>query len=132
MNNNIDSKTKMVCQVCGKIGHSALKCGYRFGHSYQAEDKRVTGSAVTVLAYNVDTNWYTDTGATNHITNDLDCLTTRERYTRKDQVHAANGAGMIISHIGNSMINTPYRNLHLKDVLHIPTTTKKSSICSSV
>ena len=38
-----------------------------------------------------------DTGATDHLTNDLDRLTTHERYSGKDQVHVANGAGLKIS-----------------------------------
>jgi hypothetical protein len=35
-------------------------------------------------AYNVDTDWYTDTGATDHITSDLNKLTMREKYHRND------------------------------------------------
>ena len=31
--------------------------------------------------YGVDTNWYLDSGATNHITGDLEKLTIRDRYT---------------------------------------------------
>lgn len=33
-----------------------------------------------------DNNWYLDVGATDHLTNDLDHMTTRERYGGKDQV----------------------------------------------
>lgn len=37
-------------------------------------------------SYGIDMNWYTDMGATNHNTNDLDCLTVREKYAGRDQV----------------------------------------------
>ena len=74
--------------------------------------------------YGVDTNWYMDSGATDHITSDLEKLTVRERYTGGDQIHTANGSGMSIDHIGYATISTPDRNLHIKDVLHVPEATK--------
>ncbi|KAL6650072.1 hypothetical protein ACP70R_014296 [Stipagrostis hirtigluma subsp. patula] len=43
-------------------------------------------------AYNVDTNWYADSGATDHLTSDLDRLNVQERYTGKDNVQVANGS----------------------------------------
>lgn len=43
--------------------------------------------------YDVDTNWYMDNGATDHITSDLEKLTVRERYTGGEQIHTANGSG---------------------------------------
>jgi hypothetical protein len=41
--------------------------------------------------YNVDAAWYSDTGATNHITSELDKLTMHEKYTGQEQIHVANG-----------------------------------------
>jgi hypothetical protein len=58
-------------------------------------------------SHTVDNNWYTDTGATNHITGELEKLAVREKYNGADQVHTANGAGMDIRHIGQSTIRTP-------------------------
>ena len=45
-------------------------------------------------SYKIDPNWYNDTGATNHITSDLDRLTVRERYNGGEQVQVDNGAGL--------------------------------------
>jgi hypothetical protein len=42
-------------------------------------------------AYGVDTNWYTDTGATDHITGNLEKLMIRDKYRGKDKIHTANG-----------------------------------------
>jgi hypothetical protein len=75
-------------------------------------------------SYNIDTNWYTDTGTTDHITGELEKLVVRDKYNGVDQVHTANGSGMHISHIGQSTIHTPTRDLHLKDILHVPSTKK--------
>ncbi|WVZ95434.1 LOW QUALITY PROTEIN: hypothetical protein U9M48_041200 [Paspalum notatum var. saurae] len=75
-------------------------------------------------AYNIDNNWYTDSGATDHITGDLEKLAFRDKYNGGDHIHAANGSGMTISHVGKSNIYTPSRNLQLNNILHIPQTTK--------
>jgi hypothetical protein len=75
-------------------------------------------------SYTVDNNWYTDTGATDHITGELEKLAVREKYNGGDQVHTANGAGMSIRHIGHSTIRTPDKNLELRNILHVPSTTK--------
>jgi hypothetical protein len=53
------------------------------------------------MSFGVDTNWYMDSGARDHITRELDKLTIRDKYHGGDRVHAANGAGMKISHIGH-------------------------------
>jgi hypothetical protein len=65
-----------------------------------------------------------DTGATDHITSELDRLHTYEKYNGNDQVHAANGAGMNIDHVGNSIVQSYDQNLHLKNILHVPDASK--------
>ena len=52
------------------------------------------------VAYGVDTNWYLDTSATDHITGNLERMMVRDKYCGKDKVHTASGEGMRISHIG--------------------------------
>jgi hypothetical protein len=66
-----------------------------------------------------------DTGATDHLTSDLDRLSVPERYHGKDQVQVANGAGLPISHIGHSIISGSNRPLVLKNVLHVPRISKQ-------
>jgi hypothetical protein len=70
--NGDSSRGKIPCQVCGKTGHEALRCYKRFDASYISEDKQANAE---VTSYNVDTDWYIDTGATDHITLKLDKLT---------------------------------------------------------
>lgn len=90
---------KIECQVCGRTGHDALRCWYRFDHSYQADDTKVAAAAAS-NSYAVDPNWCFDSGATDHLTNNLERLTTRDRYHGGDQVQVANGSGS--NHEGNS------------------------------
>jgi histone deacetylase 1/2 len=72
----------------------------------------------------VDPSWYADTGATDHLTNELDKLHMKEQYHGKDHVHTANGAGMRITHIGHSTLPTSSHPLYLKNILHVPSVTR--------
>jgi histone deacetylase 1/2 len=72
-----------------------------------------------------DPAWYADSGATHHITHELDKLTSREPYHGTDQVHTANGSGMRIHNIGHAILPTPSsRSLALNRVLHVPKATR--------
>jgi hypothetical protein len=79
---------------------------------------------VATTGYNVDTEWYTDTGATDHITSELFKLTIREKYGGSDLVHTASSSGMPISHIGHTTIHSHDRDLIIKDILHVPDASK--------
>jgi hypothetical protein len=105
------------CQVCRKLGHTALRCWKRFNKNYNGPDKVVNAVSTS---YNLDPVWYVDSAATDHITSDLDKLTMRENYGDNDQVHAANGSGMTIKHVGHSAVSTPHHRILLNNVLHVP------------
>lgn len=64
--------------------------------------------------------WYTDTGATDHITSNVNNLTLRFDYHWSDRVSFGNGAGLRISHTGSSSISTPTARFHLSNILHVP------------
>ena len=110
----------MICQICKKYGHPASKCWWRYGDDDHDNDTNEKGANA---AYGVDTNWYPDSGATDHITDNLDKMI-RDKYRGRDKVHIANGEGMQISHIFHSCIKTPNRDIHLQNILHVPSTTK--------
>jgi hypothetical protein len=79
--------------VCFKGGHTTLECWYKFDESYTPATK--TASAA-MNNYCVDSNWYTDTGATDHITGELNKLAVHDVYNGVDQIKTASGAGMTI------------------------------------
>jgi hypothetical protein len=126
--NSSGKKEKIPCQVCDKVGHLALDCWHRFDETYTFDNK---SASTTVNNYGVDTNWYSDSATTDHITRELDKLTTKDKYKENDQILAANGTCMDICNIGHVVINTPSRTLHLNNVLHLPNASKKSNICPS-
>jgi hypothetical protein len=55
------------CQLCGKTNHVVFKCYKLFDPHYTGEEKSVN----FVNSYGVDSNWYVDSGATNHVTGEL-------------------------------------------------------------
>jgi histone deacetylase 1/2 len=111
---------KPTCQVCGKIGHTTLNCWKRFQKNYRGLERSVGAAIGNYGNYGVDTNWYTDSGATDHNTGELENLHVRDRYNGNEQIHTASGSGMNIHHIGHSVIHTPNHDLHLNNILHVP------------
>jgi hypothetical protein len=112
--------TRPECQICGKIGHFAKTCWYRYYEDSPPEQHNASLAASS----GADNNWYTDSGATDHITGDLNKLTMHDTYSGHDQIHAANDSGMDITHIGNTIISTSTRDLVLQNVMHAPSTHK--------
>jgi hypothetical protein len=101
--------------------HTAMECWHRFDESY-TQDQKFTNAATN--SYNIDTNWYMDLGATDHITDELEKLFVRNKYQGGDQIHMTSGADMYISDIGHATINTPHRPTKLKNILYVPRTSK--------
>nr|XP_040249416.1 protein no-on-transient A-like [Aegilops tauschii subsp. strangulata] len=64
-----------------------------YNNNRGAPSKRKKVAAAADTSYGVDTNWYVDSGATEHITNELEKVTVSEKYRGHDQVHNANGEG---------------------------------------
>jgi histone deacetylase 1/2 len=98
--------TDVYCQLCGKEGHTVVWCFKRFDATFTGPPQK-SASTATSSSYGVDTNWYMDSGATDHITNELEKLSFRDKYHDNDQIHAANGQGMEISHVGHSTLQSP-------------------------
>jgi hypothetical protein len=111
------------CHICKIHGHPASDCWWRYEDKDDSDDDsnhKDKHKGGHLASYGVDTNWYTDTGATNHITGELNKLSIQEKYDGRDRVHTANGTGMEISHIGYSVLHIPDSSLHLKNILHVP------------
>jgi hypothetical protein len=106
------------CQVYLKYGHTADRCWYRFDEDFVPEQRHTAAAATS--SYTVYTNWYADSGATDHITSELDKLAVRDKYNGGEKVLTVSSAGMKISRIGKSFIHTPIRNLQLCNILMFP------------
>jgi hypothetical protein len=114
---------RFTCQLCGNEGHTVLHCYKMFDTSFTGAPEHKSASSATTN-YGVNNNWYMDTGATDQIIGELDKLTIRDKYSGGDQFHTANGAGMMINHIGHSVLHTPSRDLVLKNIPHVSQASK--------
>jgi hypothetical protein len=111
--------------VYGKEGHIALRCHKHFDSSFHgASEQRSVSIATNSNSYSINTNSYTDTGATDHITEELEKLTVRDKYHSNDQVHTASDAGMRINQVGQSFVLTLNPNLVLDNILYVPKANK--------
>ena len=69
-------------------------------------------------------DWFSYTGANQHVTPDLATLTTLEPYLGNDNLHVGDGKGLPISHLSHTKIHTPHGSFTLSNVLYVPAITK--------
>jgi len=114
------SNPRPQCQVSGKLGHTAIKCHYRFDHAYQGTSPHMA-TYMTTSSPPHDINWYPDTGSINHLTNNFNNLSLQSNaYLGNDQIHVGDGAGLPIKHIGSTTLSTPTTSFVLNKLLHMP------------
>ncbi|KAK6164044.1 hypothetical protein DH2020_000908 [Rehmannia glutinosa] len=86
---NINNKPK--CQLCWKTGHVALKCYKRFDVNFTSPDYAFSGSGndssqahISVFGSStpVDPNWYFDSGASTHVTTEMDNLSFKSHFIK--------------------------------------------------
>ncbi|WVY94395.1 hypothetical protein V8G54_033483 [Vigna mungo] len=103
------------CQYCDRRGHTAKTC-YRL-HGYPT---RPEAHSVTAVTPN-ESAWLVDSGASHHVTKDMGSLSISNEYAGTDQLMAANGKGLPITHVGSTHISTNSHSLQLSNILHVPT-----------
>lgn len=130
------SKVKyVVCQLCGKLGHVALKCYKRFDVHFTISAPTDSSSPqafaidyVSQEGVGDDSTWYMDSSATNHVTNEFGNLTINTDYHGSKSVMVGNGNRLIISSIGSSSIplsvSDSRPSLLLNNILFIPAIAK--------
>lgn len=110
------------CQICTKVGHAAKECWYRY-------DDNPNGAPQVNIAQpsssSPSAEWFLDSGASTHITPDLNCLTDYHPYQGNSVVRIGNGHGLAISHTGSSYLDSQTKRLNLHGVLHVPHMTKR-------
>lgn len=81
-----------------------------------------------------DSNWYFDSGASNHVTADASSLPFPFEFQGRDKLIVGNGCGLPISPIGSTVLNSTSSNhtLLLKDVLVVLDITKNFQVLLSL
>ncbi|WVZ15147.1 hypothetical protein V8G54_012713 [Vigna mungo] len=75
----------------------------------------------TTTADTSQNNFLVDSGATHHVTNDLDNLALHHPYTGPDSLFMGNGSGLNITHYGTLLLN----DLSLSNTLCVPSMQQK-------
>ncbi|KAI0495511.1 hypothetical protein KFK09_021812 [Dendrobium nobile] len=100
-----NSSSGIICQICSKTGHSAIKCWYRNDPSYNEES--VKTALITPSDTCNTTDWFLDSGASNHLTSDPSNLQSGRPYTGNQQITIGNGYQLPIQHTGKGILPTP-------------------------
>ena len=74
----------ITCQICGIHGHPAKAYWWRYEEDNNDRGGDRGDKGAHVASYGVDTNWYPDMGATDHITGELNKLSTHGKYNGHD------------------------------------------------
>ena len=128
------------CQLCYKTGHKRFDCRERFNRHFkpppQPEQQNQQGSwqsshnnnnihpqahtANTQYQDSVNTNWYPDSGASHHVTADINNIQQSTPYTGPDQLYIGNGRGFQILSTSSITIHKNSHSLKLNNILHVP------------
>jgi hypothetical protein len=115
---DLASPSRPICQLCEKIGHIAPRCYQRPNPTLAAPNPQAYFSSPSLPSKE---NWYPDTGATHHITNDLQNLNlSLEEYTGQDQIHIGNGTCLSIKYSGSASLSISRHKFLLNHLLHVP------------
>ena len=114
---------KPSCQICGKLGHIAIDYYHRMDYAYQGKHpptKLATMATTSNACLAQEQPWLADSVATNHVTANLNQLNFPQPYGDQDHLTVGNGQNLPITHIGKTLLPSPYSTLQLNNVLSIP------------
>ncbi|KAH9688627.1 retrovirus-related pol polyprotein from transposon RE1 [Citrus sinensis] len=125
--------SKPTCQICLRPGHTANICWkleeFMASGAYRPPLNRGPKAAyLTNMDAPVDNNWYLDSGATHHLTNDMNNVNVVEPFSGNSKLVVGNGFGLSITHIGSTILRMHnalnYFELKLNNILLVPKITK--------
>ncbi|KAJ1419661.1 Zinc finger, CCHC-type [Sesbania bispinosa] len=112
------------CQYCGKMGHIAKICWWVPKKPTQPDDIPQALAALTLDNTIAETEWTSDTGASNHMTGKPSMLNNIKKYSGTDSVLIGDGSSLPILGTGDSFIKQRNVTLPLHNVLLVPSLTK--------
>lgn len=128
------SRDKQICQVCGKAGHVAVYCYFSFDKAYMGHppdenksEKRGNQNFNAFIASPEsvqDSDWYFDSGASNHVTHDSNRFQEIAEHDGKSKLTIGNGDNLKILATGSTTLCTHKKPLKLHEVLYVPKITK--------
>ncbi|KAK0596968.1 hypothetical protein LWI29_020579 [Acer saccharum] len=113
---------RLQCQICNRMGHSAIDCYNHMNHAYEGRipTQRLSAMISTSAPFGSQ-SWLTDTGANAHITTDDGNLLNPREYRGQDTIGGVlGGSGLPINSIGHSYLSTDSSTFPLSDVHYCP------------
>ena len=95
--------SRIVCQLCDKAGHSAKVCRSR-GVMHQLGLKANYMSSDRTGNWG---DWVVDSGASHHITSDLQNLSIHSEYGGNEDIMVGDGKAIAITHVGSTSLHSP-------------------------
>lgn len=95
-----------------------------FSHTHRGLPKKNPHALVAQTHSAPPDQWYLYSGASSHVTSNLNCLGDYQPYHGSETLQIGNGEGLLITHLGTSNIDTDSVNLLLTNVLCVPGITK--------
>lgn len=119
-NQGNNNQTRPQCQICERFGLIAINCYDRMNTAYEGKIPTKKLAAMAASPSQANSTWYTDSGASNHITTDMANLAIQEEYNGSDKVAVGNGSGLCITHSGSSSVVLSNSKFKLNNILHCP------------
>jgi hypothetical protein len=122
---NKPEHNRPTCQICGKVGHYVIDCYHRMDFAYQGKNPPTKLAAMANasnlnITQGIGETWLTDSGASDHITANLNNLNQPTPFKGREQVSVGNGQNLPIQNIGNTQLHTKLHPFRLRNVLHVP------------
>lgn len=137
-----------ICQVCGKMGHTAFVCYHRYEKEFVPNNSNnntkgtnggnnstsINGgknapTAMMATQNNnpfmintdgvLDSSWYVDNGASNNVTTDYSNLNNPMEYKGNEMVTISNGEQLQINFVGSTILSSGNSLLNLKNILYV-------------
>ena len=96
-----------------------MNFAYQGRHPLAKLASMAASSMVANSSSHTNQNWLTDTSASDHITPNLSRLSLHQHPTAGEIVTVGNGQELLVTHIGNGKLLTPFYNFNLNNILRV-------------
>ncbi|KAH7836375.1 hypothetical protein Vadar_000503 [Vaccinium darrowii] len=114
--NNFNKGSAVICQYCDNTGHNARQCYSLKRKLGLPVPPRANHTTMGGGGRDSSSNWLLDTGASHHVTANLNNLSIQQPYEGPDDIVIGDGTGLPITHIGTSTLTTPTNSFSLSNV----------------
>lgn len=115
------NRGRIVCQFCEKPGHTTKQCWkLKKACPWFFSNSQTSKPQVNFAEQSANSKWLLDSGANQHVTQDIQNLSLHSEYDGGEDVMLGDGMSHPVTHTGSVSFSTPTRNLMLNDVFCVP------------